>query len=83
MAFQVLLYINLLESLIFKLLEQIARVGTSDTRDQKVHGSNQDMSKAVFSQDMAGTCISFCFFRMILVRLASELNIRGFRDSML
>ena len=60
----------------FKLLEQIARVGTSDTRDQKVHGSNPDVSKAVFSRDMAGTCISFCFFLMILVRLASEEFIR-------
>ena len=65
-----------LESFIFKLLEPIARVGTSDTRNQKVHGSNPDMLKAIFSRDMAGTCISFCFFRMILVRLASEEFIR-------
>ena len=28
--------------------------------------------KSCFSRDVAGTCISFCFFRMILVRLASE-----------
>ena len=69
LAVQVLLYINSLESFIFKL-------GTLDTRDQKVHGSNPDMSKAVFSRDVAGPCISFCFFRMILVRLASEEFIR-------
>ena len=42
----------------FKLLEQIARVVTSDTRDQQVHGSNPDISTSVFSRDMAGTCIS-------------------------
>ena len=48
------------------------KTSASGTRDQKVHGSNPDMPKAIFSRDMAGTCISFCFFQMILVRLASE-----------
>ena len=46
----------------------------SDTRDQKVHGSNLDMSKAVFSRDMAGSARHLHFFLLLPneVLLASE-----------
>ena len=50
---------NTVKHSIFKSLEQSARVGTSDTRDQKVLGSNPVTAKVVFSSAVAVTFILF------------------------
>ena len=65
LAFQVLLYINSLESFLFKLLEPIARVGTSETRDQKVHGSNPDCPGLVKSSFFKGHGRHVHFFLLL------------------
>jgi hypothetical protein len=56
----------------FKLLERFGLVGMSDVRMREIPGSNPMTAKVVLSGGESVTCSSFGFFRMILVRLASE-----------